>query len=252
MTALPDVRRTAGLLADGREVLWFDDSEPYLSGGQDRAQPDRRPLGPAAPAGECRLDPLTGEWVAIASHRMDRTFQPPADACPLCPAAGGSRVSEVPSDDYDVVVFENRFPSFSARTVDVDGDVDGEPLFARRPARGRTEVVCFTSRHDGSFADLSPRRARTVIAAGADRTRDLSQLPGVEQVFVFENRGAEIGVTLAHPHGQVYAYPYVTPRTSRLLQRAAEHLERTGGDLMGDVLAAERRSGRRVVVDGEH
>jgi UDPglucose--hexose-1-phosphate uridylyltransferase len=254
MTAWPGVRRTVGTLADGREILYFDDSEPYLSGGVSRHVPDERPLGEASVAGERRLDPLTGEWVAIAAHRMNRTFLPPANECPLCPTGRGTVASEVPARDYDVVVFENRFPSFSTRTAEDSGPglVDGEPLYPRAPAFGRCEVVCFTSRHDGTFSDLTPQRTRTVIEAWADRTRDLSALSGVGEVFCFENRGKEIGVTLSHPHGQIYAYPFVTPRTARLLQMARLHRERTGGDLLGDVLAAECRAGTRVVLTGEH
>jgi UDPglucose--hexose-1-phosphate uridylyltransferase len=247
------VRRTKDLLADGRELFYFDDTEPYVSGAATRAVPDTRPLGPAGVAGERRRDPLTGDWVVLAAHRMDRTFLPPADECPLCPSGRGSVPSEVPASSYDVVVFENRFPSLSTRVPDdVPAFVDGQSLWPSAPAYGRCEVVCFTSDHDGTFSDLSPSRARTVIEAWADRTADLSALPGVEQVFCFENRGSEIGVTLAHPHGQIYAYPFVTPRTARLLQLARQHRAAGGGDLVGDVLMAERKAGTRVVVEGEH
>ena len=247
------VRRTRDLLADGRELFYFDDTEPYLSGPATRVVPDTRPLGPAGQAGERRRDPLTGDWVVLAAHRMDRTFLPPADECPLCPSGRGSVPSEVPADSYDVVVFENRFPSLSTRVPpDVPPLVDGDPIWPSAPAYGRCEVVCFTSDHDGTFGDLSPARARTVIEAWADRTAELSALPGVEQVFCFENRGPEIGVTLAHPHGQIYAYPFVSPRTALLLQRATEHRATGGGDLVGDVLAAERRAGTRVMLAAEH
>ncbi len=246
------VRRTRDVLADGRELFYFDDTEPFVSGVATRVVPDTRPLGPAGVAGERRRDPLTGDWVVLAAHRMDRTFLPPADECPLCPSGRGSVPSEVPSGEYDVVVFENRFPSLSTRVAaDVPALVDGEALWPSATAYGRCEVVCFTSDHDGTFGDLTPTRARTVIDAWADRTADLSALPGVAQVFCFENRGAEIGVTLAHPHGQIYAYPFVAPRTERLLQLAREHRAGGGGDLVGDVLAAERRAGTRVVLAGE-
>ena len=247
------VRRTRDVLADGRELFYFDDTEPFVSGAATRVVPDTRPLGPAGVAGERRRDPLTGDWVVLAAHRMDRTFLPPAHECPLCPSGRGSVPSEVPAAEYDVVVFENRFPSLSTRVPDdVPALVDGEALWPSAAAYGRCEVVCFTSDHDGTFGDLTSTRARTVIDAWADRTADLSALAGVAQVFCFENRGAEIGVTLAHPHGQIYAYPFVAPRTERLLQRAREHRAGGGGDLVGDVLAAERRAGTRVVLAGEH
>jgi UDPglucose--hexose-1-phosphate uridylyltransferase len=246
------VRRTATTLADGRELLYFDDSEPYVSGAATRELHDTRDLGEAETAGECRYDPLTGEWVTIATHRMERTFRPPADECPLCPTGRGTVPSEVPADDYDVVVFENRFPSFSQRPGTDGLPDDDHPLSPRRPAVGRCEVVCFTSDHEGRFADLTPSRARTVVDVWAERTSELSRLPGVEQVFVFENRGREIGVTLGHPHGQIYAYPFITPRTGRLLQLADEHRERTGRNLQRDVLDTEREAGTRVVLEGEH
>ena len=88
------VRRTRDLLAYGRELFYFDDTEPYLSGQVSRAVPDTRPLGAAGVAGERRRDPLTGDWVVLAAHRMDRTFLPPADECPLCPSGRGSVPSE--------------------------------------------------------------------------------------------------------------------------------------------------------------
>ena len=247
------VHRTQARMADGRELYYFDDTEPYSSGAATRAVPDTRDLPHVQHGSIMRYDVLTGEWVTIAAHRMDRTFLPPADHCPLCPTRPGREPSEIPAPEYDVVVFENRFPSFSQDTAtDIPPEVDGDPLWTQRPAVGRCEVVCFTSVHDSSFGALPVSRVRTVIETWADRTAALSATPGVEQVFVFENRGTEIGVTLEHPHGQIYAYPFVTPRTGQLLRRSAEHRQRTGRDLLGDVLDAERKAGTRVVREGEH
>jgi UDPglucose--hexose-1-phosphate uridylyltransferase len=248
------IRRSSTTMADGRELIYFDDSREFLSSGADRTQArDTRPLQPAAGGGsQLRHDVLTGEWVAIASHRNDRTFLPPREECPLCPTGRGTVPSEVPAPDYDVVVFENRFPSLTMRAEGEPGLIDGEALWPERPGIGRCEVVCFTSDHNASFSSLSPHRVRTVIEAWVDRTRQLGELDGVRQVYCFENRGQEIGVTLHHPHGQIYAYPFVTPRTQALLRQAAEHRRRTGGDLLRDVLDAERRAGHRVVLTGEH
>ena len=97
----------------------------------------------------------------------------------------------------------------------------------RKQGVGRCEVVCFTSDHDASFSSLTPERVRAVLEAWVDRTLELGWLPGVEHVFPFENRGEEIGVTLGHPHGQVYAYPFVPPRARRMLEQARRHRERT-------------------------
>jgi UDPglucose--hexose-1-phosphate uridylyltransferase len=254
MTANPGelarVRRTSTTLADGRELIYFDDSEPYRSGAKARDVVDRRPLGARASSGTIRLDALTGDWVSIAGHRQNRTFMPPADECPLCPNGRGTVPSEIPADEYDVVVFENRFPSFAADST-VPGPSAG-PLFSQAPASGRCEVVCFTSDHDASFSSLSPARARTVVDVWADRTRELSALDSVEYVFCFENRGKEIGVTLNHPHGQIYAYPFLPARTVQILQQATQHHDRTGRLLGADLLAAELAEGSRVVITGAH
>ncbi len=244
--------KSSAQLADGREIIYFDDTEPYVSGGVARHVEDTRDLPPAEGGSSLRYDVLTGEWVAIASHRNERTLFPPRDQCPLCPTGRGSMPSEIPASDYDVVVFENRFPSFTSRLAGQPGLIDGEGLWPQRPGIGRCEVVCFTSDHSASFSSLSTGRVRTVIEAWADRTAELSELDAVEQVFCFENRGEEIGVTLHHPHGQIYAYPFVAPRTERLLAQAAAHRASTGGNLLADVLAAERRAGTRVVLSGEH
>lgn len=263
------VRRTSTRLADGRELIYFDDSEPFVSGGATRRLDDPRPLADrfAPVAGEdgverpfvgpeLRLDVLTGDWVPMASHRMNRTFLPPADANPLAPAKPGSAYSdgEIPAEDYDVVVFENRFPSL----MTVPGasaepwHADGEELFTARPATGRCEVICFSPDPDASLKDVSPRRMRTIVEAWTDRTRELGALPEAEQVYVFENRGKEIGVTLHHPHGQIYAFSYVTPRTRSMIDQARAHRERTGRLLGRDVLEAELRAGTRVVLESEH
>ncbi|MET8688366.1 galactose-1-phosphate uridylyltransferase [Streptomyces sp. NPDC004732] len=221
------MKKTSTRLADGRELIYYDVRDDTV-----RDAVDRRPLGPVSTTSEVRKDPLLGDSVAIASHRQGRTYHPPADECPLCPSAG-DRLSEIPDSSYDVVVFENRFPSLA-------GDA------------GRCEVVCFTSDHAASFADLTPEQAALVLEAWTDRTAELSHLPSVAQVFCFENRGAEIGVTLGHPHGQIYAYPFVTPRTNLMLRSLAEFKEASGGQNLFDDVVARESKGERVVLEGEH
>lgn len=240
------MKRTARRLADGREIIYFD-ADPARTRDAD----DTRDLPPQAPASEMRRDPLTGEWVAIAAHRQARTYKPPAELCPLCPSSPG-RPTEIPEPDYDVVVFENQFPSFAQGIPGAESTVEAMPMVPVAPASGRCEVVCFTSDHNSSFGELSPAQVRTVVDVWADRTAGLAETPGVEQVFCFENRGEEIGVTLHHPHGQIYGYPFVTPKTEKMLQVAEKYLAQHGRHVQGDVLAAERAAGERVVVDSEH
>jgi UDPglucose--hexose-1-phosphate uridylyltransferase len=112
------MKRTPILLADGRELIYFDERDDV-----DRSTPDRRELPEPPPASELRYDPVLDEWVAVAAHRQNRTFLPPSDQCPLCPSTP-ERATEIPAYDYDVVVFENRFPSFhtgAAGALDVSG-----------------------------------------------------------------------------------------------------------------------------------
>ncbi|WP_030317489.1 galactose-1-phosphate uridylyltransferase [Streptomyces sp. NRRL B-3229] len=221
------MKKTSTRLADGRELIYYD-----LRDDTVRDAVDRRPLERTVTTSEVRRDPLLGDSVAIASHRQGRTYHPPKDECPLCPSQG-ERLSEIPDSSYDAVVFENRFPSLA-------GD------------SGRCEVVCFTSDHNSSFADLTEEQARLVLDAWTDRTSELSHLPSVEQVFCFENRGAEIGVTLGHPHGQIYAYPFTTPRTALMLRSLAAHKDATGGENLFDAVLESELAGERVVLEGEH
>jgi UDPglucose--hexose-1-phosphate uridylyltransferase len=235
------VKKIHTRLADGRELIYFDESDNAL-----RSLLDPRPLAPLEAAPSLRYDTALDEWVALAGHRQGRTYLPPDDECPLCPSRHG-RHTEIPSTDYDVVVFENRFPSFAMGAATGAGRITADPPFLEKPALGRCEVVCFTSEHDSSFSALSPARVRTVMEAWVDRTAELSALPPVEEVFCFENRGQEIGVTLSHPHGQIYAYPFVTPRTRRMLDSARRHRGRTQRNLFADRLAGEVRSEKRLV-----
>jgi len=232
-------------LADGRELIYFDEKS------RKRDEVDRRELPKLETSIELRHDPLLDAPVVIASHRQDRLHLPPEDECPLCPSTP-ERSTEIPATDYDVVVFENRFPSFATGPAEPPPLPDGDAMVVRNPARGRCEVVCFTSQHETSFAELPVERVRTVLEVWIDRTIELSALDGVEQVFCFENRGEEIGVTLHHPHGQIYAYPFVTPRTRRMLESALQHRAATRRNLFADVLAGEREARTRVVAEGDH
>lgn len=238
-------------LSDGRELIYFDETERAAALHRDSpASHDTRPLGSRGATSDMRYDALSGEWVAIAAHRQSRTYLPPADQCPLCPSTATNR-SEIPAPTYDVAVFENRFPSFGPLTASTP---DSPCWGTTAPAAGRCEVVAFTPAHTGSFAELSVERARTVVDAWAHRTSALSALPGIRQVFCFENRGADIGVTLHHPHGQIYAYPFIPPRAATLGAQARRHYDDVDGSgtLTGSILAAERNDGSRMIVEGRY
>ena len=244
MSQIAPVRKTPARLADGRELIYFGSFADHPD-----ACTDTRVLASVSVSSQARYDPLLDEWVLVTGHRMGRTHLPPATECPLCPSKPG-RPTEIPASWYQVAVFENRFPALTQGPGPEAGDAAG--LLRHAPGNGRCEVVVFSADHGASFADLSPAQAGTVMAAWADRTAALSRLPGVEQVYCFENRGPEIGVTLAHPHGQIYAYPFLTPRTSRMLAAVRAYRDRTGRDLVDDMVAAERADGARIVVSGRH
>ena len=199
---------------------------------------------------QLRWDPILREWVAYATHRQDRTFLPPAEYCPLCPTKPGGFPTEVPREHYDIVVFENKFPSFSPDAL--EPDEAGSDLTPTAPGRGVCEVVLYSDDHDATLASMSERRIRNLIEVWADRYVELGSREFVDYVFIFENKGEAIGVTLHHPHGQIYAYSFVPPRPKRELESAREYRREHGRCLHCDLLSEEVSDGRRLVEKGEH
>jgi UDPglucose--hexose-1-phosphate uridylyltransferase len=198
---------------------------------------------------ERRFDPITGEWRMFARHRQDRTFLPPEDHCPLCPTVDPSRPTEVPFSTFDVFVFENRFPSLLRDPP--SPDVADSALYPVRPAAGANEVVVYSDDHDLQLAEMEVPRIARLVDVWADRYAELGARDEVAYVFVFENRGVAVGVTLHHPHGQIYAYPEIPPRPRRELDVALAHLERHGTCVLCDVVARELADGVRVVAENE-
>ncbi len=192
-----------------------------------------------------RFDPTSGAWVTFAGHRQDRTFLPSAADCPLCPTTDGA-VTEVPKSSFEIAVFDNRFPSLSPGGGELEGQNDG--LYRRGPAQGRCEVVVYSDRHDSTLATLGRQRVRLLVDVWADRYDVLAAEPGVQYVMPFENKGAVVGVTLDHPHGQVYAYPDVPPRIATRLAAAADHHRATGRCVHCDVVSREATEASRVVL----
>ena len=227
-------------LADGRDIYYYDSKDikrDVLDSREQTAQPG---------IGHLRLDVLVNEWVAVASHRQHRVFLPPKQLCPLC-ASTAEKQTEIPDSDYEVVVFTNRTPALTIpkanwRLPNLAGLDTPNPDGA-----GACEVVCYTSDHESSFAKLSPNQIRAVLEAWKDRDSCLSKLSYIEHIFPFENRGEEVGVTISHPHGQIYAYSFIPPRIERMLSTAQAHLEKTGRVLLDDVIAREIKDERRVI-----
>ena len=227
-------------LADGRDISYYDSSEI------NRSAADKRNEEAQPGIGHLRLDPLVDEWVVIASHRQHRVFLPPKELCPLC-ASTGDKLTEIPDKDYEVVVFENRAP---ALTTPKDNFKLAQISALTTPdvdAAGACEVVCYTSDHSSSFAKLTEKQIRAVLEAWKDRDSALSKLPFIEQVFIFENRGEEVGVTLSHPHGQIYAYSFLPPKIEKMLKVANDHLAKTGKVLLDEVIKREIKDEKRII-----
>lgn len=195
---------------------------------------------------ELRWNPLLKQWVIIATHRQDRTLMPPKDYCPLCPTEKGGLAREVPSSDYDIAVFENKFPALfpkpPARMVEISGP------YKVAQSQGICEVILFTSDHDGIMSEKPLSRFVKLVKVWRDRFQELGDKDFVDYVYIFENKGAEVGVTLHHPHGQIYAYPFVPPVIKQELDSSQEHFAKKGECLFCRVLAEEKEDGRRIVV----
>lgn len=176
----------------------------------------RECLPPAAPGGggHLRWHPLRGEWVAYAGARQGRTFLPSASTCPLCPARDGG-LGEIPFEQFEVAVFENRFPAFSSAATPVD-----LPGIETAPSQGRCEVVVFSDDHRAGLGSLSEDRLALLLEVWGARVEALGQ--DHPYVLPFENRGEEIGVTLHHPHGQIYAFPFIPVQARRAAEAQAE------------------------------
>lgn len=177
---------------------------------------------------ELRFNELRGEQVDYAIHRQDRTFLPARDHCPLCPTKPGEDLTEIPFPSFEIAVFDNRFPAFEA-------------------PHGAAEVVVYTDDHDASFGSLPARRAQDLMWVWRHRYLELGAREDVGYVFIFENRGVEVGVTLHHPHGQIYGFPFLPPVPA--LEIEADR--RLGGCAPCALLDRELRDGRRIVYEND-
>ncbi len=177
-----------------------------------------------------RFNELRGEPVVYAVDRQDRTFLPAEDRCPLCPTPDtpGAIDTEIPFHAFEIAVFDNLFPAFSS-------------------PHGAAEVVVYTDDHQGSLGTLAPERAEALMWVWRHRYQELGAREDVHYVLIFENRGVEVGVTLHHPHGQIYGYPFLPPVPQ--LELAAD--ERLGGCASCELLRRELRNGQRIVFENE-
>lgn len=192
---------------------------------------------------ELRWHPLTRDWVMIASHRQARP-QMPKDWCPFCPGSG-----KVP-DEYDVFEYDNDFPALSFEPP-VPDDVANE-FFKTAPAYGKCEVILYSSGHTTTLPEIPDENVEKIVAMWCERFEALSADEKIKYVFIFENRGEAVGVTMPHPHGQIYGYPFVPKKIGLELDSSSAYFKEKGRCLFCDMLAEEKKFGERVIFSNEH
>ncbi|MEF8825060.1 MAG: galactose-1-phosphate uridylyltransferase [Halapricum sp.] len=199
---------------------------------------------------ERRWDPTRQEWIVTATHRQERTFKPPKDYCPFCPTEEGAEYpTAIPDTEYDMVVVENGFPSLQPDPP--EPAVEGSDLYPVDEADGQCEVVLFTEDHDGTMSTEPVSRFVKLVKLWRDRYESLGTIDDHEYVYIFENKGEEVGVTLHHPHGQIYAYPFVPPTVKKELESSQQHLREHGQCLFCDIVDEEISDGERVVAQND-
>ena len=188
---------------------------------------------------------IDSDWVIVADHRHDRPDMPPPEFCPFCPQRAGPYSSEIPRSAYDVVVFDNQFPSLSAAPA--PPTVADSALYPIQPRHGAAEVVVYSVRHDTTLADMPLIQIRRLVEVWGDRYAELGGRPDVRYVLIFENKRRASGVTIDHPHGQIYGYPEIPPRAARELAASRVHRARFGTCLFCDITIREQADRVRIV-----
>jgi UDPglucose--hexose-1-phosphate uridylyltransferase len=226
---------------DGRELTLYS-RRPLAS---DLSAPSPFPE-PLAGTPHLRWHPLRAEWVTYAAYRQDRTFLPPPEYNPFAVMTSADNPTEVPAGDWDIAVFDNRFPALDLSARDAP-----QLTVPTRPAKGKCEVVVFTQDANSSLSALPLDHIELLIDVWGARTETLGAKPEIQYVLPFENRGAEVGVTLHHPHGQIYAYPVVPPVPARMQEAAARHYAEHGRGVLQDMIDEELRAGVRLLYRGD-
>lgn len=191
---------------------------------------------------ELRYNPLLDDWVMVSSNRQKRpTLE--KGACPFCPGSG-----KVP-DHYEVLKYDNDFPVLMPNPPEPD-PVD-TPLYRTAKSYGKCEVVLYSPDHHATLPDLSLPHLKKLVDLWTERFTELSKDPRHQYVMIFENRGEEVGVTMHHPHGQIYAYPFIPSKIRAELANCKQHFEEQGKCLLCAMNEEEVRAGKRVLTENE-
>jgi len=242
MTAIIDMHIQELVKPDGRPLTLYS-NKPIPAGLVAPSPfPDPQNANP-----HLRWHPLRGEWVTYAAFRQNRTYQPPPQYNPLAPTSDPQHPTEMPAGDYEIAVFDNRFPSLALDSHD-------PPVLTvpTAPANGHCEVVVFTQDPQAALGRLPLSRIELLLQVWGDRTTRIGGRQHIQYVLPFENRGAEVGVTLHHPHGQIYCYPFVPSVPARQLAQEREYYLQHGSSLLCDMARDEAADGKRVLFQDEH
>ncbi|MEG2087794.1 MAG: galactose-1-phosphate uridylyltransferase [Angelakisella sp.] len=192
---------------------------------------------------ELRWHPLTKDWIMIASHRQNRP-QMPKNWCPFCPGSG-----KVP-DEFEVYKYDNDFPALS-QNPPVPDDV-ANSFFKTAECYGKCEVILYSSGHTVTVPELSDSHMGKLVDLWCERFADISSDSKIKYTFIFENRGEPVGVTMPHPHGQIYGYPFVPKKLQLETASAKEYYDEHGKCIFCDMLDNEIRDGRRIIFENEN
>ncbi len=191
---------------------------------------------------ELRWNPMIKDWVMIASNRQNRP-QMPKDWCPFCPGSG-----KVP-DDYDVFAYDNDFPALTQNPPEPD-DVATD-FYKVKPSHGKCEVILFSPDHHGTLKELSDEHMKKLVDLWCARFKAMSEDKKIKYVFIFENRGDVVGVTMPHPHGQMYGYSVIPKKIELELDAAKEHYEENGECIFCRMNKEEYGAGLRIIHEND-
>ncbi len=246
-----EMHKTRVGMDDGRTLSYYDfaprnQQPPYLEAHQAAAR-EHPPTGPRVmpQPPEMRWNAPLGEWTVFAPNRMSRVQLPSKDACPLCPG-----VLELPLP-YQVAVFENRSPSMSfvpSEVVFPEQQAAPDVTQRREPARGRCDLVVYSQKHASKLAEMPVEEVYCLIEAWRDRYQELIALPEIEAVTIFENKGRDAGMTLDHPHGQIYSFPFLPPILQKQWEFSVqEAATSTGASGWDRIIDKELRDQERLI-----
>jgi UDPglucose--hexose-1-phosphate uridylyltransferase len=192
---------------------------------------------------EFRWNPLLDTWTMVATNRQDRPHLPKGD-CPFCPGHGN-----VPLH-YDVLAYPNDFPVMGLPENDKAVPNKKNPgIFQSAEAIGKCEVILYSPDHNKQLYQLSDEHLLKLVELWASRFKELSEDRRIKYIFEFENRGEEVGVTIHHPHGQLYAYSFVPFKMREELENCKAYFKENGTGLFADLNAAEEKYKKRVVFE---